>query len=79
MLACLPKEIEGAWVIDSVATLPGKRQGYAHAQVNMYIGNEPALKLYRKLGFEIAEEQRDGYFEKVIGSPGMFSLRKELG
>jgi ribosomal protein S18 acetylase RimI-like enzyme len=96
ILACLPKEIQGAWVIDSVATLPehrrkgiseklvsailakGKRQGHAKAQVNMYIGNEPALKLYRKFGFEVIEETRDGYFEKNIGSPGMLSLAKDL-
>ena len=96
ILACLPKEIGGAWVIDSVATLPeyrrkgvsekllhtilekGKRQGYSKAQVNMYIGNEPALKLYRKFGFEIVEETFDEYFEKSIGSPGMLSLVKDL-
>jgi ribosomal protein S18 acetylase RimI-like enzyme len=96
ILACLPKGIEGAWVIDSVATLPehrrkgvsekllrailekGKRRGHSKAQVNMYIGNEPALKLYRKLGFEIVEETLDEYFEKSTGSPGMLSLVKDL-
>ena len=96
ILACLPKEIEGAWVIDSVATLSGHRgkgvaeklvnqilkkggnQGYSKAQVNMYIGNEPALNLYRKFGFEIIEENRDEYFEENIGSPGMLSLAKDL-
>ena len=44
----------------------------------MYIGNDPALKLYRKFGFEIIEENRDKYFEQNIGSPGMLSLAKEL-
>jgi len=96
ILACLPKEIDGAWVIDSVATLPehrgkgaaknllkmilkkGKKQGHPQAQVNMYIGNEPALNLYRKFGFEIIEENRDEYFEKNIGSPGMLSLARDL-
>ena len=96
ILVCLPEEIDGAWVIDSVATLPehrgksvaekllnqileiGKDQGYLKAQVNMYIGNEPALNLYGKLGFEIVEETRDEYFEQNIGSPGMLSLAKEL-
>ncbi|HKJ15135.1 MAG: GNAT family N-acetyltransferase [Desulfobulbaceae bacterium] len=96
ILACLPKEIEGAWVIDSVAVLPehrgkgvaemllnkilerGKRQGHLQAQINMYIGNEPALNLYRKFGFEIIEEKRDKYFEENIGSPGMLSLVKDL-
>jgi len=96
ILVCLPKEIAGAWVIDSVAILPahrgkgvagklltrilaiGKHQGYAKAQVNMYIGNDPALNLYRKFGFAIIEETRDAYFEKNIGSPGMLSLAKDL-
>jgi ribosomal protein S18 acetylase RimI-like enzyme len=96
ILACLPKEIVGAWVIDSVAVLPehrgkgtaerllnkilkkGKRQGHLKAQVNMYIGNEPALNLYRKFGFEIIEERRDKYFEENIGSPGMLSLARDL-
>ena len=44
----------------------------------MYIGNEPALNLYRKFGFEIIEENRDEYFEQNIGSPGMLSLAKDL-
>ena len=96
LLACLPETIAGAWVIDSVATLPehrgknaagkllnkileiGKKQGHSQAQVSMYIGNEPALQLYRKFGFEIIEENRDKYFEKNIGAPGMLSLARDL-
>ena len=96
LLACLPETIAGAWVIDSVATLPeqrgknaagellnkileiGKKQGHSQAQVSMYIGNEPALQLYRKFGFEIIEENRDEYFEKNIGAPGMLSLARDL-
>jgi len=96
ILSCLPQEIPGAWVIDSVATLPqhrgkgvakelllqmlaeGRKQGYAKAQVNMYIGNEPALQLYRTLGFEVVEETRDAYFKRHIGAPGMLSLAKNL-
>jgi ribosomal protein S18 acetylase RimI-like enzyme len=56
----------------------GKQQGYRLAQVNMYIGNEPALNLYRKYGFEVVEEKRDLYFEQHIGSPGMVSLKRTL-
>jgi ribosomal protein S18 acetylase RimI-like enzyme len=96
ILACLPDAIDGAWVIDSVATVPeyrgrgiaqhllnavldeGKKQGYTVAQINMYIGNEPALKLYQKLGFEVIEEKRDIFFEQNIGSPGMLSLARPL-
>lgn len=96
MLVCLPQEIEGAWVIDSVATLPqyrkkgiaetllehvlheGKERGYHMAQINMYIGNKPALNLYKKMGFEVIEEKREEYFEHTIGSPGMLSLARTL-
>jgi ribosomal protein S18 acetylase RimI-like enzyme len=96
ILACLPSEIDGAWVIDSVATIPayrgrgvaqhllkavldeGKRQGHTIAQINMYIGNEPALNLYRKCGFTVIEERRDAYFEQNMGSPGMISLARPL-
>lgn len=96
ILACLPKEIDNAWVVDSVATMPqfrgrgvaelllhaildnGKKLGYPVAQVNMYIGNDPALHLYQKLGFTVIEETRDAHFEDAIGSPGMLSLAKQL-
>ena len=56
----------------------GKRKGYLKAQVNMYIGNEPALNLYNKFDFKIIEENRDTYFEENIGAPGMLSLIKYL-
>ena len=96
ILTCLPEEVNNAWVVDSVATMPeyrsrgiaenllqkvlaeGKKQGYKLSQVNMYIGNEPALHLYQKMGFEIIEEKRDKYFEENIGSPGMLSLVRQL-
>ena len=96
IMACLPKGIDNAWVVDSVATMPeyrgrgiaenllqkvlaeGKKQGHKLSQVNMYIGNEPALQLYRKMGFTVFEEKRDKYFEENIDSPGMLSLIKHL-
>jgi ribosomal protein S18 acetylase RimI-like enzyme len=96
ILACLPKEIDNAWVIDSVATASeyrgrgvaerllhaimdeGRKQGYSMTQVNMYVGNEPALQLYKKLGFKVIEETRDSNFEKEICSPGMLSLARKL-
>jgi ribosomal protein S18 acetylase RimI-like enzyme len=96
MMACIPKAIDDAWVIDSVATLPharrkgvaekllsfileaGKSRGHSRVQVNVYIGNEPALKLYHKLGFTVSEEKRDRHFEEAIGSPGMLNLARDL-
>ena len=56
----------------------GKKQGHTVAQINMYIGNEPALNLYQKCGFEVIEESRDADFEQTIGSPGMVSLARTL-
>jgi len=56
----------------------GRKQGYSMAQVNMYVGNEPALQLYKKLGFKVIEETRDSNFEKEICSPGMLSLARKL-
>ena len=96
IMSCLPGEIDNAWVIDSVATMPeyrgngiaesllykmldeGRKQGHKLSQVNMYIGNEPALHLYQKMGFKIIEEKRDKYFAENIGSPGMLSLVRQL-
>ena len=96
ILACLPKELDNAWVIDSVATMPeyrgrgiaerllkaiiteGRKNGYSTAQINMYAGNEPALRLYKKLGFEVIEETQDKYFEEKIRSSGMLSLSRKI-
>jgi ribosomal protein S18 acetylase RimI-like enzyme len=93
---CVPPAVEGAWVVDSVATLPafrrrglvsrlledildrGRGQGFRRAQINLYIGNEPALRAYEKHGFRPLDEWRDPYFEAEIGSPGMARLVRDL-
>ena len=56
----------------------GRKQGYSLSQINIYVGNEPALRLYKKLGFAVIEETRDRYFEKKTCSPGMLSLTRKL-
>ncbi|MBU0480084.1 MAG: GNAT family N-acetyltransferase [Proteobacteria bacterium] len=56
----------------------GRSQGYKQAQVNIFIGNEPALKLHEKLGFSVKEEKADEFFEKMIGAPGIISMVKDL-
>jgi len=96
ILTCLPRDIDNAWVIDSVATMPeyrgrgvaecllakvmneGREQGYSLAQIVMYAGNEPALQLYKKMGFTVIEETGDTFFEEQICSPGMLSLSRKL-
>jgi ribosomal protein S18 acetylase RimI-like enzyme len=96
VLCCIPEEVEGAWIIDSVATLPefrrkgmvgrlleeilekGRKQGFRLAQINMYIGNVPALRAYEKHGFKVVDEKRHPDFEAEIGSPGMMRLLRDL-
>lgn len=96
ILVCIPEDVEGAWVVDSVATVPefrrqgitgellekmlekGRRQGFHRAQINIYIGNIPAQRLYEKHGFQIMDEKRHPDFEKEIGSPGMARLLRDL-
>jgi ribosomal protein S18 acetylase RimI-like enzyme len=96
VLSCIPEDIEGAWVVDSVATVPefrrqgitsellekmlerGRSQGFRRAQINIYIGNTPAQRLYEKHGFQIMDEKRHPDFEKEIGSPGMACLLRDL-
>jgi len=96
VLPCIPDAVEGAWVIDSVATLPGfrrrgvadallkaalkegRRRGFGKAQINMYIGNEAAKRLYEKHGFRVSDERRSPDFEAQVGSPGMLSLLREI-
>ncbi|MFC1524127.1 GNAT family N-acetyltransferase [Thermodesulfobacteriota bacterium] len=96
VLSCIPEELEGAWVIDSVTTLPeyrargiagqlleevlavGRTRGYSHAQINVYIGNTPAIRMYEKFGFRMHEEKRNSAFLQAIGSPGMVSMVKGL-
>lgn len=96
VLSCMPEDVEGAWVVDSVATVPefrrqgitskllekmlerGRSQGFLRAQINIYIGNTPAQRLYEKHGFQIMDEKRHPDFEKEIGSPGMACLLRDL-
>ena len=56
----------------------GKELGFGFAQTNIYIGNDPGIKLFEKNGFRIAEEKIDNFFEKMIGAPGMVSLKKDV-
>ena len=56
----------------------GRDGGFRRAQVNIYIGNVAAQRLYEKHGFAVADEIRDPYFEAEIGSPGMARMLREL-
>jgi len=56
----------------------GRQKGFKRAQINIYIGNIPAQRLYEKCGFKIIDEIRDSYFEAQIGSPGMVRMLRDL-
>ena len=56
----------------------GRQQGFKRAQINIYIGNIPAQRLYEKHGFKIIDEIRDSYFQVQIGSPGMARMLRDL-
>lgn len=56
----------------------GRDKGFRLAQVNIYIRNVAAQRLYEKHGFAVADEIRDPYFEAEIGSPGMARMLREL-
>jgi len=50
ILHCYPEETEGAWIIESVATLPEVRR---HGMINILM--KEILEKGRRLGFEIAQ------------------------
>ena len=56
----------------------GRRQGFRCAQINSYIGNQPALRAYEKHEFRIIDEKRHPNFEAEIGSPGMVRMLRNL-
>ncbi|MDF1577868.1 MAG: GNAT family N-acetyltransferase [Desulfurivibrionaceae bacterium] len=66
-----------AFLLEGVVA-EGKELGFGLAQTNIYIGNEPGIKLFEKNGFTVAEEKVDEFFERMIGAPGMVSLQKQI-
>ena len=56
----------------------GRKNGFKLAQINIYIGNVAAQRLYEKHGFKVIDEVRDPYFEAQIGSPGMACMLRNL-
>lgn len=56
----------------------GRRSGYKCAELNMLIGNVPALGAYEKAGFVVVEENTDDEFMAIFKCPGMARLYMEL-
>lgn len=56
----------------------GRERGYACAELNMLIGNEPARWAYEKAGFVVVEEKTDDEFMRIFNCPGMLRMYREL-
>lgn len=56
----------------------GRERGLSTAQVSTYLGNDRALSAYKSAGFEIETRRRDHKFEKLLGVPGMVTMRRDL-
>jgi translation initiation factor 4G len=52
--------------------------GFKRAQISFLIGNAPAERAYRKVGFTFAEEKRAPEFEAAMGVPGLRRLARDL-
>jgi translation initiation factor 4G len=56
----------------------GRDRGAKTADIGVFIGNDPAQRLYEKCGFEVVDEARNAEFEAAYGSPGAFYLRRAV-
>jgi len=60
------------------ALAEGRRRGLTRAQISIMIGNEPARRAYRAMGFREVEERRKPDFEASFGSPGMIRMLRDI-
>lgn len=56
----------------------GKEQGCLLAQISTYLGNDPALSVYKRCGFRVADEKRCPEVESLLGTAGFVRLLREL-
>jgi ribosomal protein S18 acetylase RimI-like enzyme len=56
----------------------GREQGYEHASIGVYLGNEPARAAYLKAGFDVVSECRSDGWATQIGCPGTELLLRHL-
>ena len=56
----------------------GHDNGYAAAQIGVFIGNDPARAAYIKAGFDVVAEQRSDGWAAEIGCPGTELLIQHL-
>lgn len=56
----------------------GLARGCKSMKIGVFIGNEPAIRAYRKAGFEITAEKRAPEFASVFDCPGMYQMTLEV-
>ena len=56
----------------------GGARGLATAHVATYLGNEPAISVYRNVGFEFMADVRHVDYERKFGAPGSIYFRRSL-
>jgi ribosomal protein S18 acetylase RimI-like enzyme len=56
----------------------GQKDGYRKANLQVEIGNTPAIEAYRAAGFSVIEEKRHPDFEEVMGSPGILLMSRPI-
>jgi ribosomal protein S18 acetylase RimI-like enzyme len=79
-VACLPKYRRRGLVRELLGEMldEGRRRGHDFAQLSILLGNDPAIRVYESLGFEIAFEKPDSAFEAAVGAPGMGRMKVDL-
>jgi ribosomal protein S18 acetylase RimI-like enzyme len=56
----------------------GRRRGFRRSQITLFIGNSAAQAAYERVGYAIADEKRHPQFERLIGSPGLARMTRNL-
>lgn len=56
----------------------GRGEGFTTLHIGMLAGNDPAMAVYRKMGFTVLEEKNVPALEALVGSSGMVHLRLAL-
>lgn len=56
----------------------GREAGAKIARVAYFVGNDPAKKLYRRLGFVETHESLDSEFQELFGAPGVVHMMRRL-
>lgn len=56
----------------------GADRSLCRSQVSTFLGNQPAINAYRKVGFRIEREYRDPDLAALLGTSGVLTMTREL-